>query len=34
MECSSRNMKNFVAEIDLNCIVLAQDGLVEKNFSM
>ena len=29
-----RNMKDFVAEIDLNCVVLAQYGLVEMNFSM
>jgi hypothetical protein len=29
----SRNMKDFVTEIDLNCVVPAQDGLVEKNFS-
>lgn len=34
MGSPSRNMKDFVAEIDLNCVVLAQYGLVEMNFSM
>ena len=30
----SRNMEDFVAEYDLNCVDLAQEVSVEKNFSM
>jgi len=30
---ASRNMKDFVAESDLNCADLAQEVSVEKNFS-
>jgi hypothetical protein len=30
----SRNMENFVAENNLNCADVAQEGSVEKNFSM
>jgi hypothetical protein len=30
----SKNMKDFVAETDVNCADLAQENLVEKNFSM
>ena len=34
MDSPSKNMKHFVAEMDLNCADLAQEGSVEKNFSM
>jgi hypothetical protein len=30
----SKNMKDLVAEIDLNCSELAQDGSVEESFNM
>jgi hypothetical protein len=30
----NRNMEDFVGEIDLSCAELAQEGSVEKNFSM
>jgi len=34
MDYHNRNIKDFVTESDLNCLGLAQDGPVEKNFSM
>ena len=33
MRYPSKNMENFVAESDLYCANLAQEALVEKNFS-
>ena len=34
MDHPSRNMEDFVTESDLNCADLAQEVLLEKNFSM
>ena len=34
MGFSSKNIKSFISRTDLNCAYLAQEGSVEKNYSM